>query len=62
MLTDVIVRQAKITEKSYALVDFDGLYLYVSAAGNKLWRFRYAWLGRRSYGTRQPMYRSKTVR
>ena len=48
MLTDVMVRQAKATGKSYEIVDCDGLYLHISAVGGKAWHFRYSWLGRRS--------------
>lgn len=38
-LTDVSVRQAKATGKPYTLADFDGLSLFVSAAGAKAWHF-----------------------
>jgi hypothetical protein len=48
MLTDVTVRQAKATGKSYTIADFDGLSLFVSASGSKAWRFRYTWVGQRS--------------
>jgi hypothetical protein len=37
MLTDLKARQAKMTGKSYAIADFDGLYLNVSATGFKAW-------------------------
>lgn len=47
MLTDLMVRQAKATGKSYSITDFDGLYLHISAVGGKAWYFRYTWLGRR---------------
>jgi integrase len=48
MLTDIMVRQAKATENSYTLADFDGLSLFVSANGARLWHFRYTHAGRRA--------------
>jgi hypothetical protein len=48
MLSDLMARQAKAIGKPYALADFDGLYLYVSAIGSKVWHFRYSWLGNRA--------------
>jgi integrase len=48
MLTDVIARQAKTAEKPYTLADFDGLSLFVSVTGAKLWHFRYTWAGQRA--------------
>lgn len=47
MLTDLKVRQAKVTGKSYAIADFDGLYLNISATGFKAWHFRFSWGGKR---------------
>lgn len=47
MLSDLMARQAKATGKPYSLADFDGLYLYVSAIGSKVWHYRYSWLGKR---------------
>ena len=47
MLSDLMARQAKTTGKPYALADFDGLYLHVSAIGTKAWHFRYTWAGKR---------------
>ena len=41
MLTDSKVRAAKPRPKQYKLYDRDGLYLLVTPAGSKLWRFRY---------------------
>lgn len=46
MLSDLMLRQAKITGKPYSLAVFDGLYLYVSAIGTKVWHFRYTWNGK----------------
>lgn len=48
MLTDFKVRQAKATGKNYTLSDSDGLSLFVSRGGSKLWHFRYSWLGKRT--------------
>jgi integrase len=40
-LTDVKIRSAKRREKSYKLGDSGGLYLEVSTAGGKYWRWKY---------------------
>lgn len=40
-LTDTSVKAAKATDKPLKLWDKDGLYLYVSPAGSKTWRFKY---------------------
>nr|WP_067287012.1 integrase arm-type DNA-binding domain-containing protein [Marinobacterium profundum] len=45
-LSDLIIRQAKATGKTYNLVDTDGLGLVVSPVGGKSWYFRYYWLGK----------------
>ncbi|WP_133458107.1 Arm DNA-binding domain-containing protein, partial [Pseudomonas aeruginosa] len=45
MLSDLQVRQAKVTGKAYSLVDFDGLYFHISATGFKAWHFRFTWGG-----------------
>lgn len=45
MLTDMVVRQAKASDKPYTLADFDGLFLYVSPVGGNAWHFRYTWVG-----------------
>ncbi|HTO47020.1 MAG TPA: Arm DNA-binding domain-containing protein [Burkholderiales bacterium] len=47
MLTDTKVRQAKAREKPYKLADEGGLYLYVSPAGAKSWRYDYRLHGKR---------------
>ena len=47
MLSDLMVRQAKATGKSYTLADFDGLSLFVSPNGAKAWHFRFSWGGKR---------------
>jgi integrase len=41
MLTDTQVRQAKPAEKALRLWDERGLYLEVTPAGGKVWRFKY---------------------
>ena len=48
MLTDMMVRQAKAADKPYTIADFDGLSLFVSTNGARLWHFRYTWVGRRA--------------
>lgn len=40
-LTDLTIKKAKPTEKSYNLKDEDGLYLEVKPSGKKYWRLRY---------------------
>lgn len=41
MLTDKEISNAKPRDKSYRIADGNNLYLEVSPAGGKLWRFRY---------------------
>lgn len=41
MLTDAQVKKAKPAEKAYRLVDGNGLHLFITPAGGKLWRYRY---------------------
>lgn len=40
-LTDIQVSKAKSRERDYKLTDGGGLYLLVTTAGGKLWRFKY---------------------
>jgi integrase len=40
-LTDTEIRKAKATEKAYSLNDSGGLYLWITPAGGKLWRWAY---------------------
>lgn len=47
MLTDAKIKAAKATGKRYEIIDGDGLYLDVTAAGVKTWRYRYRILGER---------------
>lgn len=44
-LSDLKVSKAKIMDKQYRLTDGDGLYLLVTQAGSKLWRFDYRFNG-----------------
>ena len=46
MLTDVKARTAKAKEKQYKLSDGDGLFLFVTPAGGKCWRFKYRFNGK----------------
>ena len=39
MLTEMVIKNAKPKEKSFRLHDNAGLYLEISPAGGKLWRF-----------------------
>ncbi|MGH8291004.1 MAG: tyrosine-type recombinase/integrase [Steroidobacteraceae bacterium] len=41
MLTDIVIRAAKPTEKLRKLFDEKGLYLVVMPSGGRLWRFKY---------------------
>ncbi|WP_439618350.1 tyrosine-type recombinase/integrase [Shinella sp.] len=41
MLTDAQIKKAKPAEKAYRLVDGNGLHLFVTPSGGKLWRYRY---------------------
>lgn len=47
-LTDVEVKNAKPKERPYKLNDGKGLYLHVSVAGTKTWRYRYKMMGTES--------------
>jgi integrase len=40
-LTEIEVRNAKPREKDWKLADEKGLYLFISKAGGKLWRFKF---------------------
>ena len=48
MLTEARIRAAKPRQKPYKLSDSRGLYLLISRAGGRLWRFRYRYAGRES--------------
>lgn len=45
-LTDVAVRKAKPSQKAYRIADGLGMYLLVTPAGGKLWRWKYRFAGR----------------
>lgn len=45
-LTDSKVRNAKPRNKPYKLMDSHGLFLYVTVAGSRIWRFRYRHQGK----------------
>lgn len=45
-LEDITIRKAKPEASPYKLVDGDGLYLFVTPAGGKLWRFNYRFFGK----------------
>lgn len=47
-LTDAKIKGAKPKEKTYTLIDGDGLYLEINPQGRKWWRFRYQKDGRRN--------------
>lgn len=46
MLTDTKARNAKPDTKPYRLADSGGLHLYVPPTGDKVWRWRYRFLGK----------------
>jgi integrase len=46
MLSEMAVRAARPAEKPYKLFDERGLFLYVTAAGGRVWRFKYRFEGR----------------
>ena len=45
-LTDTEIRKARVGCKAYRLSDGGGLYLFVTPAGGKLWRWKYRFDGR----------------
>lgn len=45
-LTDIKVKNAKPGDKAYKLFDKDGLFLFVSPSGGKLWRLKYRFDGK----------------
>ncbi len=46
MLTDTAIRKAKAQDKPYKLSDTNGLHVYVTKAGSKIFRYRYEFLGK----------------
>ncbi|WP_027193394.1 Arm DNA-binding domain-containing protein [Megalodesulfovibrio gigas] len=45
-LSDAKVRAAKPQDKPYKLFDGQGLYIEISPAGGKLWRWKYYFQGK----------------
>lgn len=45
-LTDLAVKKAKGKDKPYKLTDGDGLFLYVTTEGSRLWRLKYRFDGK----------------
>ena len=45
-LTDTVIRKAKAKDSAYRLSDGGSMYLWVTAAGGKLWRWKYRFDGR----------------
>ena len=45
MLTDTEIRKAKVNLAAYRITDGRGLYLVVTPAGGKLWRWKYRFQG-----------------
>jgi len=46
MLTDIRIKKEKHRDKPFKIADGQGLFLYVSPSGGKLWRFRYQFGGK----------------
>jgi integrase len=46
MLTDTVIRAARPRQKAYKLFDERGLFLLVTSAGSRAWRFKYRYGGR----------------
>jgi hypothetical protein len=46
VLTDAAIKAAKARGQSYKLTDGQGLHLFVTPAGGKLWRLRYGFAGK----------------
>jgi hypothetical protein len=44
-LTDTEIRKSKPTDKPYRLPDSKGLFLFITPAGGKLWRYKYRFEG-----------------
>jgi len=45
-LTDTEIKKAKAKEQAYNMSDSRGLYLCVTPAGGKLWRWKYRYEGK----------------
>jgi hypothetical protein len=46
MLTDIKIKCLKPKEKAYKVSDGQGLYLFISSIGNKIWRYNYLFKGK----------------
>jgi integrase len=46
MLSDINIKRAKPSEKSYKVFDGGGLYIEIQPTGGKLWRFKYRFEGK----------------
>ena len=58
-LTDTEIKKAKAKEKAYSLNDGGGLYLWITPAGGKLWRWAYRFDGKEKLMSlgKYPMFR-----
>lgn len=45
-LTDSEIRKARTRDKSYRMSDGSGLFLWITPAGGKLWRWKYRYHGK----------------
>lgn len=45
-LSDTAIRAAKPKEKTYLMTDGEGMYLEITPAGGKWWRFKYRFDGK----------------
>jgi hypothetical protein len=59
-LSDAQVRSAKARDKNYKLYDADGLFVLVTIAGGKLWRFKYRFAGKEKVIDLPPVFRTKS--
>ena len=48
MLTNTKIRQTKPSDKPIKLTDNNGLYLFITPNGSKLWRYRYKINGKKN--------------
>jgi integrase len=45
-LTDIAIRNAKITEKAYKIYDGGGLFIEITPSGGRLWKLKYRYAGK----------------
>lgn len=64
MLTDTQIRKAAPADRPYKLTDGGGLYILVTPAGNKVWRYKYRFGGKEKLLTigRYPKYSLASAR